>query len=179
VKYISTIDLRSGYWQVPLEEASRAACSFLFNGRNYYFTRMPFGLNVSGSEFQKCMDFVLGPAVREFVTIYVDDIIIMSGTLDEHKDHLRQVFDRFRTHNVTVNLEKSKFFQPEVKFLGHIISTDGIRMDPEKVDAVMKFRPPRNKNEVQTYLGFLNFYRKYIKGFVDIMFNKYRDYTKP
>lgn len=81
VKYLSTNNLRSGYWQVPLEETSRAACSFLFNGTNYSFTQMLFVLNVSGSEFQKCMDFVLGPAVREFVTIYVEDIYIMSGTL--------------------------------------------------------------------------------------------------
>lgn len=169
VKYISTIDLRTGYWQVPLEEAGRAVCSFLFNGRNNSFTRMPFGLNVNGFEFQKCMDFVLGSGVRKIVTIYVDDIIIMSGIFDEHKDHLRQVFERFRTHNITVNLEKSKFFQPEVKFLGYIISTNGMRLDPEKLDAVMKFRPPRNKKEAQTYLGFLNFYRKYIEGFADIM----------
>jgi hypothetical protein len=65
VKYISTIDLWSGYWQVPLEEASLTACSFLFNGRNYSFTRIPFGLNVSGAEFQKAMDIVLGLPVRD------------------------------------------------------------------------------------------------------------------
>lgn len=168
-KYMRTVDLRSGYWQVPLEESSRAACSFLFNGRNYSFTRMPFWLNVSGCEFQKCMDFVLGPAVQEFVTIYVNDIIIMSSTLEEHYEHLRRVFRRFKEYNVTVNLEKCKFFQSEVKFLGHIISTEGIRMDPEKVEAVMRFRPPINKREVQKYLGFLNFYRKYIKGFADLI----------
>lgn len=72
VKYISTIDIRSGYWQVPLDEKSREACSFLFNGRNYLFKRMPFGV----SEFQKYMEFVLRPAISNFVTIYVDDIII-------------------------------------------------------------------------------------------------------
>lgn len=108
VNYISSIDLRSGYWQVPLEEKSRDSCSFLFNGRNYSFKRMPFGLNVSESEFQKSMDFVLGPAVSHFVIIYVDVIIIMSGSLDNHCKHLKKVFGRFRKHNVTINLYKSR-----------------------------------------------------------------------
>lgn len=93
---------------------------------------MPFGLNVSDCEFQKCMDFVLGPTVREFVAIFIDDIIIMSSTREEHYYHLRQVFSQFREHNVAVNLEKSKFFQSEVRFLGHNISTEGIQIDPKK-----------------------------------------------
>lgn len=77
---MSTLDLRSGYWQVPLAQESRAPCSFLINGRNYSYKRLPFGLNVSGAEFQKSMDMVLGPLINNFVTIYVDDILITSET---------------------------------------------------------------------------------------------------
>lgn len=78
IKCISFLNLRSGYWQVPLSKESRAPCSFLINGRNYSYKRLPFGLNISGAEFQKIMDIVLGPLTHEFVTIYVDDILITS-----------------------------------------------------------------------------------------------------
>lgn len=83
------------------------ACCFIFNGWNYSFKRLPFGLNVSSAEFQKSMDFVLGLEVQDFITIYVDDIIIVSETLENHCDHLREVFKRFTEHNVIVNLKKS------------------------------------------------------------------------
>lgn len=165
VKYISTIDLRSGYWHVWLDERSREPCSFLFNGRNYSFKRMPIGPNVGGSEFQKYVDYVLGPAISDFVTIYVYGIII----IEKHCDHLRQVFERFRQHNVRINLGKSKFFQPEVKFLGHIISTEGIRMDSENIAAVMRVNVPKTRKDVQSYIGFLNFYRKYFKDFARLI----------
>lgn len=83
--------------------------------------------------------------------------------------HLQRVFEKFKNHNITVNLEKSRFFQPEVKFLRHVISTEEIRMDPEKESAVMKFEPPTNKKHIQSYLGFLNFYRKYIQNFAGLI----------
>lgn len=97
---------------------------------------MPFGLNVSGSEFQKAMDFVLGLEVQEFTTVYVDDILITSENEEKHYKHIIKVLEKFRKHNVTVNMEKCQFFKKEVKFLGHIISTKGIKMDEEKIDTI-------------------------------------------
>jgi hypothetical protein len=169
VKYISTLDLRSGYWQVPLDEESKAPCSFLINGRNYSYTRLPFGLCISGAEFQKAMDKVLGNLTEEFVTIYVDDILITSPTLEEHYDHIHQVLTKFRLHNVTVNIEKCQFFRHEVTFLGHIISNKGIKMDENKIRTVQEFRAPSNKKELQSFLGFLNFYRRFINKFAHII----------
>lgn len=169
IKCISTLDLRSGYWQVKLEEKSMDPCSFLINGRNYSFKRMPFGLNISGSEFQKSMDMVLGPLLQSFVTIYVDDILITSENEDSHYEHIRMVLERFEKYNVTINIDKCQFFRKQVSFLGHIISTEGIKMDMAKINTIQNFKTPSKKKEIQSYLGFLNFYRKYVKNFAHII----------
>ncbi|CAH1723231.1 unnamed protein product [Aphis gossypii] len=165
VKYISTLDLRSGYWQVPLADESKAPCSFLINGRNFSYTRLPFGLCISGAEFQKAMDKVLGDLTQEFVTIYVDDILITSPSLEEHYDHIQRVLTKFMEHNVTINLEKCQFFRNEVTFLGHVIFNKGIKMDDKKIKTIQDFKAPSNKKELQSFLGFLNFYRRFINKF--------------
>jgi len=100
---------------------------------------MPFGLNISGSEFQKCIDYILGPLLHTFEKIYVDDIIITSESIEEHYEHIYTVLDKFKQHNITVNLEKSQFFRTEVKFLGHIISEKGTYIDQEKIETIKKF----------------------------------------
>jgi len=169
VKYISTLDLRSGYWQVPLAEESRAPCSFLINGRNFSYTRLPFGLCISGAEFQKAMDRVLGQLTQEFVTIYVDDILITSPSLEKHYEHIQRVLEKFMEYNVTVNLEKCQFFKSEATFLGHIISNQGVKMDNSKLQTVQDFKAPSNKKELQSFLGFLNFYRRFIDKFAHII----------
>jgi hypothetical protein len=93
---------------------------------------MPFGLNISGSEFQKSMDKVLGPMLHTFVTIYVDDILITSIDEKSHYKHIRTVLTKFKQFNITVNIDKFNLFLRKVAILGHIISTEGLKMDPEK-----------------------------------------------
>lgn len=148
VKCISTLDLKSGYWQIPLAKKSKDSCFLLIYGRKYSYKRVTFGLNISGSEFQKSMHHVLRPLLYDFVTIYVDDILIISETIEDHYYHIETVLKKFNEFNVTVNLEKCQFFKKEVTFLGHIISEHGIRMDPEKIETIQNFKRPSKKKEV-------------------------------
>jgi len=92
---------------------------------------MPFGLIISGSEFQKFMDYILGPVLHTFVIVYFDDILITSESMEEHYEHICTILEKFKQYNITVNLEKCQFFRTEVKFLGHIISERGTHMDQE------------------------------------------------
>lgn len=110
---------------------------------------------------------VLGSLIEDgYVFTYVDDIFVASSNFQEHLIHLRNVFEQFKIHNMTVNKEKSKFCIKEVKFLGHTVSAQGLKMDPDKINAVQQFREPKNKKEVQRYLGYLNFDRKFINKYL-------------
>lgn len=133
IKCIGTLDLHSGYWQILLAKKSRVPCSFLINGKNYSYKRLPFELNISDSEFQKCMDKVLGNLIHGFVTIYVDDILITSDSPKQFYQHIKTVLERFKKYGVTVNMDICQFFRIKVTFLGHIISSKGIKMNPEKI----------------------------------------------
>lgn len=163
VKYLSSIDLTAGYWQCSLKKECREVTAFLHKGRNYQYKVLPFGLVNSVAEFQKILDQVLGPDILEFVAIYVDDLHITSNSFSEHMDHLEAIFTKFTEYNVKINIRKSHFLRKKIIFLGHVISEKGITMDPEKVQTVQNFQPPQNKKQIQAFLGFINFYRKFIR----------------
>lgn len=162
-KFLSSIDLTAGYWQCPLKPECREITAFLYQGRNYQYKVLPFGLINSVAEFQKILDKVLGPEILNFVAVYVDDIHIMSKSFSEHINHLEQIFRKFSEHNVKINIKKSQFLQSQILFLGHVISKDGIQMDPDKIKAIQNFQPPKTRKQIQSFLGFINFYRKYIR----------------
>ena len=128
-KYITTLDLTAGYWQIELEEEFRQYVEFLYNRRNYQFCR--FGLNVSVSIFIKCLDYVLGREILEFTTVYVDDKVITSPDINTHCERLDRVLSRLHEYGITVKFKKSEFLKEQVNFLGHIISAKGISTDPK------------------------------------------------
>jgi len=131
-KYLSSIDLTTGYWKCQLKQECQEITAFLYRGRHYHFKVLPFGLINSVAEFQKILDKVLGPEVLQFTAVYVDDIHITSTTFSEHMSHLEKNFQRFDQFNVKINLKKSQFLRSQIVFLGHFISEKGIAMDPEK-----------------------------------------------
>lgn len=166
-KYLTSIDLVSSYWQIPLTIESKKYTAFMYNGRMYCYKVLPFGLKCAVASFSRCMDIVLGPEVRSFTHNYIDDLLIASTTFEEHLCHLQLVLARLKEANLTVNLEKSHFVQSQVKFLGHILSADGIRTDPEKVQAIQHFPIPQRVKHLRAFLGLCNYYRRFCSHYSD------------
>lgn len=164
VKYLSSLDLTSSYWQLLLHEDSRKYTAFLHNGRSYQFQRTPFGLSVSAAAFMRALDEVLGEEILKNVTLYVDDVLITTATWEEHLKILQQILDAFKRAGVTINLDKSEFAKPQIKFLGHIISARGIEPDPAKMDTVRNFPAPRCRKQLKSFIGFCNFFRRFLPG---------------
>lgn len=165
VKVMSTIDLRSSFWQIPLHKDSRKYTAFLYNGRSYVYTRLPFGLKTSTGSFSRAMDVVLGPELRQFAVNYIDDLLVASSNWQDHQTHLDRVLEKLEAANMTVNLEKSAFLQTEVKFLGHVLTTNGIQADPAKVVAIRKFPTPQKQKHLRAFLGLCNYYRKFAQRY--------------
>ncbi|XP_036347355.1 uncharacterized protein LOC118756716, partial [Rhagoletis pomonella] len=147
-KYISSLDLKNGYWQIPLEPKSRPYTAFTVPGRGLFQWRvMPFGLHSAPATFQRALDQVIGPEMEPYAFAYLDDIIVIGSTFDEHVEHLREVLRRLQRANLCINPEKCDFFKRELRYLGHVISDKGIHTDPDKVAAIKELKPPTNVKE--------------------------------
>lgn len=158
-KYISTIDLSKAFLHIPLHPKSKKYTAFSVLGRGlFHFTRMPFGLVNSPATLSRLMDRVLGGGELEpKVFIYLDDIIIISDTFEEHMNMLREVARRLGLANLSINIEKSKFCVTEVHYLGYILSTNGLRPNPNRVGAVVNFERPNSLRALRRFLGMCNY----------------------
>lgn len=167
-KLFSTIDLASGYHQVALHERDRdkTAITTLFG--LYEYLRMPFGLCNAPATFQCLMQATMSDLVFQIVLVYLDDLLVFSSTLSEHLVRLETVLKRLRETRLKVKVEKCHFLQPEVKFLGHQISAQGVGTDPDKVSAIRKWPVPSTAKELCSFLGLCSYYRRYIQDFSQI-----------
>lgn len=168
-RYISTLDLKQGYWQVPLAEESRPITAFTVPGLGLFqFTVMPFGLHSAGATFQRLLDKVIGPELEPKVFAYLDDLVVVSSTFDEHLQLLRVVFERLRKAGLRLNPEKCNFCKRELKYLGHVVNSEGISTDPEKVRAIRDFPRPSNCKTLRSFLGLASWYRRFVNKFADV-----------
>ena len=133
------------------------------------YAKMPFGLMNVGATFQRAMDIAFSDEKDRFVVIYLDDITVFSKNDQDHLQHLRRVFLKCRKFGISLNLKKSNFSMEEGMILGHIIFEKGIRIDPDRVAAIQKIRIPRNKKEIHSFLGKVNFLRRFITNFVEVV----------
>nr|XP_041632388.1 uncharacterized protein LOC121502744 [Drosophila kikkawai] len=169
-KFISTLDLKNGYWQIPVAPDSRECTAFTVPGRGLFHWRvMPFGLHSAPATFQRALDTVIGPDMEPHAFAYLDDIIVIGSTLEEHVANLGEVFRRLRSANLRLNRGKCHFFQRRIVYLGHVISEAGIHTDPDKVAAIRGLAPPTNLKELRRCLGIASWYRRFVPNFADVV----------
>ncbi|GFV67985.1 hypothetical protein TNCV_1872671 [Trichonephila clavipes] len=158
-KWFSTLDLKSGYWQVEIHPEDREKTAFTSVQGLWQFKVIPFGLCNAPATFERLMETVLKGLTFEACLIYLDDVIIGGRTFEEHLQNIRKVLSKLSDANLKLNPSKCKFFQKEVNYLGHIISAEGVRTDPEKVSAVKNWKRPENLRELRSFLGLCTYYR--------------------
>jgi hypothetical protein len=166
---ISMLDGYSGYNQIAVLEEDKEKTTFTTPWGTFMYDKIPFGLMNAGATFQRAMDIAFVGEKDKFMVIYLDDITIFSKYDDEHLQHLEHIFQKCRRYGISLNPKKSHFSMLEGKLLGHIISAGGIKIDPERVDAIQKIDIPRNKKAIQSFIGKIIFLRCFVPNFVEII----------
>lgn len=165
-RYLSSIDLKSAFWQIPLEESSKEKTAFVIPSRGLYnFNVMPFGLSNAAQTQQRLMETVLGYQLEPYCFVYLDDVIIATPTFEKHVEVLEEVFSRLKTANLTINLNKCEFCRPSLKYLGFLIDRQGLRTDPEKIAAMINFQRPTTVTELKRFVGIVGWYRRFIPSY--------------
>jgi hypothetical protein len=167
-RFFSTLDLTSGYHQIPMHKDDQEKTAFNVDSGHYHYTRMPFGLRNAPATFQRMMDGLLRGLKPVQCLVYLDDVIIFSATIEEHVVRLRSVLERLRNGGLTLKFEKCKFAEEKVNYLGHVISKHGVQPDPGKISAVREFPTPTSVKELQSFLGLSNYYRRFVVGYAEI-----------
>lgn len=168
-KYYCTLDLKDAYYQIKLNESTRDITTFSDGIGLYRFTRLPFGLSVSPAIFTRAMQRVLEPLVKKgWVRNYLDDVIIYAPNYGELLIRLSEVLQRFLEMGLKLNVSKCDFAKSSIKFLGHIITSSGMKPDPGNVEKVLAMNPPKTVKQVRRFNGMVGFYRKFIPDFSKI-----------
>ena len=164
-KCFSTLDLASGYWQIAMDESSREKTAFTTHVGLYDFTVMPFGLCNAPATFQRLMESVLHGLIGRSCMVYLDDVLVLGNSVEEHIANLRKVWSRLSQAGLRLKPSKCKLFQKEVKYLGYVVSSEGIATDPGKVTAIQAFPQPADLKSLRSFLGLTSYYRRFIPQF--------------
>jgi hypothetical protein len=164
---MSMIDGFSGYNQVSVLPEDREKTTFTTPWGTFMYAKMPFVLMNAGAMFQRAMEISFIGEKDKFVVVYLDDITVFSKSDKEHHCHLRKVFLKCRNFGISLNPKKSSFAMQEGKLLGHIVSAEGVKIDPSRVEEIQALSIPRSKKEVQSFLGKINFLRRFVPNFAE------------
>jgi len=164
-RFFSSFDFISGFWQIPMSPSDKEKTAFVSHRGLFEFNVMPFGLCNAPAAFQRYMDMTFAGLKWNSCLVYIDDVFVFSATFEEHLKDLREFFLRVRSK--TLSLKGSKCFpcRSEIIYLGHEVSSKGIRPDPSKISSIIEINSPKNKKEVRSFLGICSYYRKFIHNF--------------
>ncbi|MEX1352018.1 MAG: pol polyprotein, partial [Desulfobacterales bacterium] len=172
--WFSKLDANSAYWQVRINEEDRKKTAFLTKYGLYEHVRMGFGLCNAPATFSRVMNLVLRGLHWKTVLAFLDDILVLGKSFDDHVQNLSEVFEKLRSHGLKLKPKKCELFQKEVEFLGRLISENGIRMSPKDIDKVLEWPIPKSYKDVQRFLGLANYHRDFISHFSEIADPLYR-----
>ena len=164
----STLDLQSGFWQIEIEEDDRQKTAFSTRNGHYEYVTMPFGLCNAPSTFERAMELLMKGLQWKTLILYLDDIIVMAPSFDDHLTRLDEVLSRLSAAGLKLKSSKCSLFRPEVAYLGHIVSENGIKPDPDKIRRIKNWTTPTSITDVRSFLGLCSYYRRFIRGFSSI-----------
>ena len=164
-KFFTTFDLRSGYHHIALDQDDIKKTAFIKPFVNYEYMKVSFGLAQALAYFQNLMNKVLNEL--HFTLAYLNDVIIFSGTEEQHLKYIQIILTRLKQANLKIKKSKCAFFKKELHYLGHILTTDGIKPQTEKIKAICDIKPPANQKGIREFLGMVRYYRKFTNRFVD------------
>ena len=163
--WFSKIDLRTGFHQIKIHPDDREKTAFRTRFGSFEYTVLPMGLCNAPGTFMQLMNETFRDALDRFVLAFLDDILVFSKTREEHIKHVREVLTRLRKQKLYAKLSKCEFFQDQVAFLGHQIGAKGLSVSQDKIDVVRDWKPCKDESEVRSFLGFANFYRRFVKDY--------------
>ena len=166
--FFSSIDISSAFHQMPVSEMDKSKTAFATTRGQYEFNRLPFGLCGATASFQRLMYEILRDENWDKCLIYVDDVIIIGKNFDEHLQNLSLVLSKLLSAGIKISPSKCKLFKTKMSFLGHMISRNGIEADPEKCKVIKEMKRPKTKEEVRSFLGLCNYYRRFILKYASI-----------
>lgn len=167
-QYFTTIDLKSGFHQIEMDENSRQKTAFSTDLGHYEFLRMPFGLKNAPATFQRAMNSILGDLIGKICYVYLDDVIVFGRCLKSHLRNLEKVLERLEQANLKIQLDKCEFLKRNCEFLGHIITPTGIKPNPDKIKEIQDWKLPTSEKQIKQFLGLLGYYRKFIQDYAKL-----------
>jgi hypothetical protein len=165
IVYFTKLDLRSGYHQIKVAEQDAGKTSFKTKQGLFEWLVMSFGLCNASTTFMRVMNDVFRPFLDDFVILYLDDILVFRGTWDEHVRHVKQVLDTLQRENLYVKLSKCEFGKTALVYLGHIVGGGQLKIESSKIDVIVKWPEPKSVTEVRSFLGVVQYWRRFITNF--------------